>query len=235
MKSLLRLFKQNKILVTITFIVTFLSIGVQLFWTLFVGKLADKIVERHHISSIFISSMVLVLLLNASFQYINQMVSRYTSERLAHTLRMNFIDSILRPKKLPSPISSSEAISKVQNELLLASDYMSSTLFDIVGMGLSGLFSLLFLLILNPILTIIILLPMLAVVIFTQQMGKRLVPLANKGMDMKSTQNTIAHSAITNYEAIKIYDGEIFFKKNTKKVSKYGQSLKQGVTASVQL
>lgn len=221
MKSLVKLFSQNKFLVTASFLLTFLSIGIQLIWTLFVGNLSDRIVEKASIGTAFILSMVMVLFLNGFLQYVNQMVSRYTSERLAHSLRMNFADYFLSQKNTQNSLSDSEAISKVQNELLLASDYMSSTLFDIVGMGLSGLFSLMFLLMLNPLLTLIILAPMVGVVLFTQMLGKKLVPLANKAMDSKAEQNLIAHAAITNFEAIKIYEGENFFSE------KYTESLER--------
>ena len=211
MKSLYKLVRQNKILVMISFAVTFLSIGAQLIWTLNIGKLADVIVERTGITTAFLLSMGVLLIGNGFLQYVNQMINRYTSERMAHNLRMNFANVLLSNDNKGN-IGGFEAMSKVQNELMASSEYMSGTLFGIVEMALSGVFALFFLLFQNTLLTVIILIPMIIVVIIVNFLSKQIVPLSNKSLDKKAELSRTAYSVISNYDAVVIFDAGTFFR-----------------------
>lgn len=212
MKSLFRLIRQNRIWVIFSLLVTFISIGTQLTWTLYIGKLADSIVERTGVVVTFITTMSTLLIGNGFLQYVNQYVNRYTSERMAHTLRMNFADSLLADNSFTADIAGYEAMSKVQNELMQASEYMSNTLFDIVGMTLSGLFALFFLTFQNALLTVVILIPMIIVVLFTRLLSRKLVPLAHQSLDKKVEHNKIAYSMISNSDTVFLFDAKPFFK-----------------------
>ena len=102
-------------------------------------------------------------------------------------------------------------MSKAQNELTQASDYMSSTLTDIVQMSLSGVLVLFFLLYENPLLTILILVPMIVTVIAAKLLSKNIVPLVNASMDKKIVHNKTAYMAINNYDVVKVFDSKDFF------------------------
>lgn len=211
MKTLFKLVRKNRMWVLISFAVAVLSIGLQFFWTINIGKLADTIAERNRITWTFILSMVLLLLVNGLFQYLNPLTTRFCSEKLAHTLRMNFADAVLPGGTGEGLQGGYEAMSRVQNELMQASEYMSNTLFDIIWMALSGLLTLIFLLTQNALLTGIILVPIFIVVFVTNRLGKKVVPLAHASLDKKTEHNKIAYSAITGYEAVVIYEAEKFF------------------------
>ena len=133
MKTLHRLIKQNRIWVILSVFMTFLSIITQFVWTVNIGKLADSIVAREKVGIKFVITMLIILLIICTSLYLKDMVNRYTSERMAHRLRMDFVKKILYAKTTDE-IGSHEAMSKAQNELMQASDYMSNVLFDIVGM-----------------------------------------------------------------------------------------------------
>ena len=221
MRSLFKLIKQNRPWVILSLIVTFLAIGVELLWTLYVGKLADSIVERTGIALSFLLTMGLLLLGTGVFQYVNQMVNRYASERMAHTLRMNFADAVFSFDCSNSSISDYEAMSKVQNELVQSSEYMSNTLFDIVQMFLSGTFALVFLLFQNARLTVIILVPMIVIVFVVNTIGKKMIPLAKKSLDKKVEHNMISDSVITNFDTVLLFDAKDFF------IDSYEKSLEE--------
>lgn len=224
MKTLRKLIKQNRKWVILAFLVTFCSIGMQLVWTLNIGNLADSIVDRRKITQEFLLRMLALLLINAVFQYLNPLVNRFCSEKMAHTLRMNFADAILSGQNEAKCQGGYEAVSKVQNELMQASEYMSNTLFDIIGMALSGLFSLAFLLLQNALLTGIILLPIILVAVLSNRLGKKVVPLAHAALDKKILYNKIAYSAINAYDAVVIYDGKGFFNdRYENELEKWGQ------------
>ncbi len=211
MKTLHRLIKQNRIWVILSVFMTFLSIITQFVWTVNIGKLADSIVAREKVGIKFVITMLIILLIICTSLYLKDMVNRYTSERMAHRLRMDFVKKILYAKTTDE-IGSHEAMSKAQNELMQASDYMSNVLFDIVGMFLSGLFALFYLIFENVLLTAIILLTMVPIVIFVNIISKKLVPLANASMDKKAVHNKVAYSLISNFDIVKIFGAKDFFK-----------------------
>lgn len=216
MKSLWKLIKQNNLWVFIAVTVTFISVGAELVWTSYVGKLADSIVERTGIAVAFLCMMGALLLGNGLLQYVNQIVNRYASERMAHSLRMNFADGLLSSNS-SGEMGGYEAMSKVQNELVQSSEYMSTTLFGIAEMMLSGVFSLAFLLFQNAYLTVIILVPMIIVVIIVNFLGKKLIPLTRKAMDRKVDISQTSYSIIQNYDAVLLFDAKPFFKSKYEK------------------
>ncbi len=216
MKTLRRLIRQNRIWVILSVFMTFLSIITQFVWTVNIGKLADSIVARENVGIKFVITMLIILVIICTSLYLKDMVNRYTSERMAHRLRMDFVKKILITKTTDS-IGSHEAMSKAQNELMQASDYMSNVLFDIVGMFLSGFFALFYLIFENALLTAIILLSMVPIVIFVNIIGKKLVPLANASMDKKTVHNKVAYSLISNFDIVKIFNAGDFYKERYEK------------------
>ncbi len=227
MKSLMKLIKQNKIWVFASVFITFVSIGVQLIWTLNIGDLADKIVERKGIDISFLVTMGLILIANGGLQYVNQIVNRYTSEKMAHTLRMNYADAILTKKQSGSSMGGYEAVSKVQNEVMASSEYMSNTLFNIVGMTLSGVFALFFLLFQNALLTVVILIPMIIVTVVTNQIGKKMVSLSHEALDKKEEHNKTAYGLINNFDVVLLFDAMPFLNE------KYDENLDKWAKAEV--
>ena len=240
MKVFKSLIRKNRIWVIISLAVTFLSVGTQLVWTTCIGNLADRIERRENLPGTFLIMMGFLLTACALTAYLNQLISRYTAEKMGDSLRMGFADKILRQKQNEAPEKDSdkevskesgtvknrnensgkgfcgtgsfEAMSKVQNELMQASDYMTNTLFDIVWRVLSAVIILIFFFTVNPVLTLVILTPMMVTVAVTRLLGKKLVPLVNMAMDEKTIHNKVAYSAITGFEAVSIYDGKGFFR-----------------------
>lgn len=207
------LMNKNRKWVFLSLLASFAAVGAQLVWTTYIGRLADRIEQREKLEGPFLVTMAILLAASALFQYINQLVNRYTAEKLGHTLRMRFADSLCIKNRMDSGISDSyEAMSKVQNELTQASEYMSTTLFDIIWMTLSAFFIIIFLFFQNAVLTLVLLIPVAIIVFIVQRSGKRLVPLVHCSMDGQIRHNRVAYSVITNYQAVQVFDGRQFFK-----------------------
>lgn len=220
---------KNRIWVIVSFAATLLSVGTQLVWTTWVGSLADIIEKRDGLSQDFLIIMGGLLIASVVTVYLNQLINRYTAERMGHSLRMGFADNILRRKKHEIDAEtlsagSFEAMSKVQNELMQASDYMTNTLFDIVERVLSALIILVFFFMKNVVLTMVLLIPMIVTAIVVRILGKRLVPLVNNSMEEKVMHNKVAYSVINNMEAVSVFDGKDFFKdKYRKDIENWGR------------
>lgn len=210
-KSLVR---KNRIWVLLSLAAMLLSVGTELVWSTGIGNLADRIEGREGVPQNLLFTMGGLLAAVALTAYVNQLVNRYTAERMGNSLRMGFADSVLGRgcRDGYETAGSFEVMSQVQNELMQASDYMTGTLANIVRQILSALIILVFFFAKNVILTLVLLLPMVITAVIVRLMGKRLVPLVNGAMNEKVVHNKVAYSAITNAEAVYAFDGQSFFK-----------------------
>lgn len=212
MKLLCKLVKKNRIWVILSLLFSFFGVGAQLVWTKHIGTLMDLIAQREKIEIGFLVIMGGWLVASTVTQYFNQLVNRYTAERMGHTLRMGFADRIFSRDNDGQGITSGyEAVTKVQNELTQASEYMSNTLFDVVSMTLSAFFILIFLFMQNVLLTLSLLIPILLVMLIVQFNGRQLAPLVNKSMEGRTRHNKVGYSLISNFEAVRVFDGGDFY------------------------
>ncbi len=214
MKVLKRLTAANMIWVITAFVCLFLSIIIQFFWTVRIGMIADAIVSRKKIEINFMFIMFAILLASCLFIYLKSLAGKYATERMAHTLRMDFAGKLL--KSDGEAMGGYEAMSKAQNELTASSEGLSG-IFDVIEQFLSGILALIFLLFANLRFTLIVLGPLIAVVLLINRIGKNLPGLVNAAMDKKISNNKTAYMIISNFEAVKVFGAEEFFEEKFKK------------------
>lgn len=214
MKVLKRLTAANMIWVITAFVCLFLSIIIQFFWTIRIGMIADAIVSRKKIEIKFMFIMFAILLASCLFIYLKSLAGKYATERMAHTLRMDFAGKLL--KSDGEVMGGYEAMSKAQNELTASSEGLSG-IFDVIEQFLSGILALIFLLFANLRFTLIVLGPLIAVVLLINRIGKNLPSLVNAAMDKKISNNKTAYMIISNFEAVKVFGAEEFFEEKFKK------------------
>ena len=214
MKVLKRLTAANMIWVITAFVCLFLSIIIQFFWTIRIGMIADAIVSRKKIEINFMFIMFAILLASCLFIYLKSLAGKYATERMAHTLRMDFAGKLLKSDR--EAMGGYEAMSKAQNELTASSEGLSG-IFDVIEQFLSGILALIFLLFANLRFTLIVLGPLIAVVLLINRIGKNLPGLVNAAMDKKISNNKTAYMIISNFEAVKVFGAEEFFEEKFKK------------------
>ena len=215
MKVLKRLTAANMIWVITAFACLFLSIIIQFFWTIRIGMIADAIVSREKIELKFMLIMFAILLASCLFIYLKGLAGKYATERMAHTLRMDFAGGLLEGDPAEN-MGCYEAMSKAQNEITASSEGLSGA-FDVIEQFLSGILALVFLLFANLRFTLIVLGPMIAVVMLINRIGKNLPAIVNAVMDKKTSNNKTAYMIISNYEAVKVFGAEEFFGEKFKK------------------
>lgn len=222
MKVLTAVLSKNRKWVLAAFAASLIGVAASLIWTFYIGELVNKIEAREHISIRFLGFMGLLILGYAVSQYLSQITCKYAAEKNAHTLRVDFIKKIL---VFDNKISVSDAMSQMQNELKNASDYMSSTLFDIFGTILLCAFGLIFLMIVSPLMTVSIILPTVLILLFVNRSGKKIVSFANETMDRKKDINKISVGLIENYEAVSVFDSKDFmYEKYCEALEEWGKS-----------
>lgn len=231
MKVLKKLIQINKRYIILSFMISFATVAARLIWTLNIGRLMDCIVDKKEVSSAFLITMAVLLIISAGMLYLNRLVSQFTAEKMSHTLRMKFADQILtrtaqgmNNETIQKTNGNYEALSKVQNELLTASEYISNTLSNVVWMTLSALFTIVFLLMQNVILTLTLLIPIVIITWVVRCQGKKLVPLVNKAMDGKIRHNKVAYSFLQNTDNLTLFDGKQFLRdKYTEELDNWGK------------
>ena len=214
MRVLLWLFKKNRVWVSLSLFAGLISNTSQIVYLFFVGELVNKIEARSRIELSFFLILGAFLLSNALTQYVYQLVGRYTTERMAHTLRMGFIRSkIHQPARKIEADSAAHVMSVVQNELSAANDYLTNTFFDMVGMSFSGILVFVFLVFVNVRLTMVILIPTILTMVYVTLSGKKLSVVVSATLDEKKHMNRIAYSSIENYAVLKVFDAKLFLQK----------------------
>ena len=214
MKKLAWVLGKNKGWVGLSLLMAVLSNASQIVYMFFVGELVNRIEERSVIETSFCFLMGAFLISNALTQYFSQLSSRYTAERSAHTLRMGFIRAkVYRTSGNSGSPSAAEAMSVVQNELNSANDYLSNTLFDMVGMSISGIVVFISLMIINIKLTMVVLIPTVLILMYVLWSGDKLSKIVKVTLDEKNNMNRIAYSAIDNRAVISIFGAKDFLLK----------------------
>ena len=151
MKVLKKILRQNLKWVILAFFFAIVHNCIGIIHTHFIGNLVNRIVARSAISTPLILLFLFFVLANTLSSYGNHMIGQYAAERAAHSLRMGFARFLLRggfkeDPKNRGPISEAQAMSIVQGELTRASDYLSNSFFNNVGMLITSILVLIFLL-----------------------------------------------------------------------------------------
>ena len=222
------LLKQNRRWVCLSLLAAIISNGSQIAYMFYIGELVNRIEVRSRIEVSLFLLMGIFLLSNAATQFLYQLTGHYCTERVAHTLRMGYLRAKLRSGVREAEEESvAHAMSIVQNELSSANQYLSSTLFEMAGMSVSGILVFVFLIFVNIKLTMVFLIPTVLTLIYVVLSGKKLSKLVTKTLEEKSSVNRIAGSAIENFPIIAVFDAKDFIMK------RFDQSLERWGDAEV--
>ena len=134
MKVLGQLLKQECRLVGVSGVLIFmLNIG-QIIWFYEIGRFIEAIEKRQSDLRGYLYILLIITAINLILIYVEQMVLYYTSEKIAHNLRMgyvkNFINLNLKEKE---SFGVGNVISRYQNEISEVIEYIRGTLFEFVS------------------------------------------------------------------------------------------------------
>lgn len=208
MEVLRILIKRNRGWVTLSVATALMSNASQIMYLYYIGELVNRIEKREVIELSFIIIPVCFILTNAITQILNQYVGRYSSEKMAHTLRMGYAGRLVHKAVEEKLTDTAQAMSVVQNELAQAGGYLSGAFFDITGMMITGCQVSVFLMFENVNLTLVILIPTFLILIYVVLSGRKLSEIVNAAQSEKRKMNRTVYSVVHAFPAIKIYDGE---------------------------
>ena len=144
MHVLKKLIKRNKLFVILSVCLTLIANLSQMIYMLYIAKLINNIEAGTTIESSLILILCLFLISNAVTNFFNHYISRYTSEKMAHTLRTGYMRNLLHtsieatPSAMDSGTDAAHTMSVLQNELAQANSYLGNNFFEFSGMLLTG-------------------------------------------------------------------------------------------------
>ena len=229
MHVLKKLIKRNKLFVILSVCLTLIANLSQMIYMLYIAKLINNIEAGTTIESSLILILCLFLISNAVTNFFNHYISRYTSEKMAHTLRTGYMRNLLHtsieatPSAMDSGTDAAHTMSVLQNELAQANSYLGNNFFEFSGMLLTGTLVLVFLLFQNVLLTMVFTLPTVLILIYVMYSGRKLTGIVSATMNEKEKMNRIAFGLIHSFPIVKIFSGEKFCMKSyEEKLSTWG-------------
>ena len=216
MQVLKILIKKNKLFVILAVCLTLIANLSQMIYMLYIAKLINNIDAGTTIEKSLVLILCLFLISNAVTNFFNHYISRYTSEKMAHTLRTGYMQNLLHTSvdetssAIDSGIDAAHTMSVLQNELAQANNYLGNNFFEFTGMLLTGTLVLVFLLFQNVLLTMVFTLPTVLILIYVMYSGRKLTGIVSATMNEKEKMNRIAFGLIHSFPIVKVFSGESF-------------------------
>ena len=215
MSVLAKLLKKNRTSVSIAVIIAILANLSQMIYIVYIGELVNRIENREKITSSLVTILACFLISNVVTVYLKHYFGRYAAEKMAHSLRMGFVGKLLCRQREKTGQGNEErnidvgsVMSKVQNELLGADEYLSNTFFDITDMLLTCMLVLVFLMFQNVLLTLVIFIPTLLILFYVKWSSRKLSGIVSSALKEKEKMNRVSYSLVHAFPAVKIYNGD---------------------------
>ena len=216
MSVLAKLLKNNRICVAGAVTIAIIANLSQMIYIVYIGELVNRIESREKITTSLVMTLACFLVSNVVTVYLKHYSGRYAAEKMAHTLRMGFIGKILSMQREKAGSDSENrdgndvgsVMSKVQNELSRADEYLSISFFDITDMLLTGVLVFVFLMFQNILLTLVIFIPTLLILFYVKWSSRKLSGIVSDALKEKEKMNRVSYSLVNAFPAVKIYNGD---------------------------
>jgi len=140
---------------------------------------------------------------------LNTYVSGYTSENMAHDLRMGYARHFSSISFADAEnVSVGEQLSRLQNEIADISSYINSNLFQLLGDIIRFTITFVWLLFINPILTLATFLPVLPIMIYIALSSKVIQSATERSQQAKGRMNGLTETMLSLFPVIKLYDAQ---------------------------
>ena len=218
MKVLAQLLKQECRLVGVSGVLIFmLNIG-QIIWFYEIGRFIEAIEKRQSDLRGYLYILLIITAINLILIYVEQMVLYYTSEKIAHNLRMgyvkNFINLNLKEKE---SFGVGNVISRYQNEISEVIEYIRGTLFEFVSTLFTIIITVIYLILQNLFLTVVIMIPIIGIIGYVTWSSKLIQRMVAKAQDEKVKLNEITYAILDNFSMLKLFDALPFLRKKHSK------------------
>lgn len=209
MKGFMGLLKSKWGLVFLTICISILAVAASFAWNLRIAELIDLICEGHRPTLDVVFKMCIYIGFVVITEAIFTFISGYTGEKMSEELRISFAFSIQSKKSTElAEMNAGAQISKLLNEVNEISDYITENLFPLLNNLIKCVVTFIWLLRLNPTVTIIINLPVMVILLYAFFTSRILGSLALQSQKTRQETNGIADTILELFPIMKIYSAE---------------------------
>ena len=208
MRLLLRLLKHRLPLFFITILMGVCFVASNLWWNFNLKDMINSISEGKPLGKEAIIISIVAVILLCVFEYLRSYLGNYTCEMLLHELRMGYARYFSHlPLSEVEQLNTGEQLSKLQNEVADVAAYLNGNLFRFINDSISFIFTLSWLLMLNPKLTLMVNLPALLIVGYVFFSSRVISGATERSQCAKVRMNRHADTLLALFPVIKLYDG----------------------------
>lgn len=217
MKTVWRLLGRNKGYVLLTIGISILSLLVTLKWNSLLSKIINGLENWSEMDQQYLVSAVIFILLCGGSQFLFTYLSGWTCETITHDMRMAYGRYLLHSNitELENMSLGSE-ISRLQNEMTEVSNYFNGSFFVLINDLIKFLGTLLWLLCLNPTLTIFSNLPVVGILLYLSYSSRVISETTVKTGDSKMKMNGLSGTLIELFPMIHIFNASNMMKNQYK-------------------
>ncbi|HWT74885.1 MAG TPA: ABC transporter transmembrane domain-containing protein [Mobilitalea sp.] len=215
-------------LVVLTIGFSVLSIVISLYWNTQLSFIINTFNHKNNVSVQMIVTAALTMLVSAGIAFAMGMCSSWTCETMAHDLRMGYVKhfSIMSITEIEN-INAGEHLSKLQNEISEVSGYLRSNLFYIMDDLIRFTGTLIWMLVLNPKLTLLANAPVIVLLWYTVFSSRIISGAAQQSQQSNMHMNGFTDTLITIFPIIRLFNASNLIQK------KYCAVLDQWEAASI--
>lgn len=215
MKRIFRLFRQRRGVFLLTLFCCIGGVGITLLWNSELAVIIDGVQEGRGIGTERITYCGLLVVLAAFLQGGMQFFSAYAGEYAVHDLRMGLARRIMRKKYSEvAKESAAELVSVQQNEMEEVNQYISDNLFTLCSTAVNFIFTLVFLLTQNAVLTFFYIAPVIGLAVYTTVSGKMIYRYTRREQEALKKMNGVTGTLLSLFPVIRIYEAERLLRKN---------------------
>lgn len=215
MAYVFRVFQKRKGTVMLTLLCCVGSVVATLFWNKELAVLIDGVQAGNGLACERVVWCVVCLVFAALFQGGMQFLSAYGGEYAVHDLRMKLATVTMRREYASiAKENAAELISVQQNEMEEINRYISDNLFVLCSTVINFVFTLLFLLMQNGVLTLLYLLPVAGLAVYTTLSGKVIYRYSKREQEQQKKMNGVTGTLLSLFPVVRIYEAEALLKQS---------------------
>ncbi len=199
MNLLIRIIQKRLVLILLTVGLIVLNVLISLYWNVELSSI---------INIISIGSIIpLIIIIRSLSSYISNYISGLSCEYISHDLRMGYARYFINlPTYEVEQLSTGEELSKLQNEIADVSKYLDNNLFQLFGDFIRFITTFIWLLVLNPKLTLSVNLPVFFILIYVFYSSKVISSSTLQSQKAKGEMNKYSDTLLSIFPIIRLYD-----------------------------
>lgn len=214
MKILKQLIKLHKFLFMVAFLITFISIILNLCWNKFLAEIIDffgdvaavNFESRTRTPFAALPIGIFIVFLHTLSEYFSTYLASYTCEIFAHEMRIGYARYYLQSDiRMLSGLNVGEEQSAMQNELKDISGYLNENLFSLLKQFGTFAVTIVFLLCQNVKLTLIYILPVVPLIIYCSFSSKAIKNYTGQCQNSMKKINGLADMILELFPIIQVY------------------------------